>query len=153
MKSYTGITVKFAKEYNIWRSMIHRCSARKNTRWKDYGGRGITVHPDFLNFSYFLGYVGARPTDKHTLDRINNDGNYEPGNVRWADQRTQRMNRSDNFRITHNKTTKTLTEWSELLNISVGTLWARLKSYKWSVDEALFRPVMGSGQSRRYSKH
>jgi hypothetical protein len=82
-----------------WSNMIHRCFSPVNTRYKDYGGRGITVCEEwrgpegFLRYIAFVDYVlGPKPSDGYTLDRIYNNGNYEPGNLRWADWHTQRVN-------------------------------------------------------------
>lgn len=76
-----------SREYVAWLAMKQRCFYVNGTSYKDYGGRGITVSPEWLGdggFERFLAYIGPKPTPKHSIDRINNDGNYEPGNVRWA---------------------------------------------------------------------
>jgi hypothetical protein len=81
-------------EYNAWRHMNQRCSNPDYKQWKDYGGRGISVCPEWReSFEAFLDDVGPRPSPELTLDRIQNDGNYEPGNVRWADRTIQSQNR------------------------------------------------------------
>lgn len=72
-------------EYSSWASMIRRCTNEKAFAYHRYGGRGITVCKRWLNsFENFLSDMGLRPSIKHSLDRINNDGNYEPSNCRWA---------------------------------------------------------------------
>lgn len=72
-------------EYNVWRCMIQRCTNPNNTSYAYYGGRGIKVHSDWVsNFWNFYSHVGASPSEKHTLDRIDTNGNYEPGNVQWV---------------------------------------------------------------------
>jgi hypothetical protein len=83
--------------YNSWRAMIERCHYQPHPFYADYGGRGITVCDRWRGrggFANFLVDVGERPKDM-TLDRKDVDGNYEPGNVRWADSKTQRWNRRD----------------------------------------------------------
>ena len=80
-------------EYAAWRNMKQRCLNSKNPRYADYGGRGITVCERWLDFETFLADVGLRPSPELTLDRINNDGNYEPGNVRWTTRTAQQQNR------------------------------------------------------------
>ena len=81
-------------EWRSWRAMKTRCTNAHSSDYKNYGGRGITVCPRWLHsFQNFLSDMGLKPTAKHTLDRINNDGNYEPKNCRWATAKEQRDNR------------------------------------------------------------
>ncbi len=79
------------RTYRTWQSMHTRCSNAKSDNFKRYGGRGITVCERWSVFENFLADMGERPQSM-TLDRINNDGNYEPSNCRWADASTQRKN-------------------------------------------------------------
>lgn len=78
--------------YNSWRAMIARCTYAAHPRYGDYGGRGIRVCERWRRFDAFLADMGERPPEL-TLDRIDADGHYEPGNCRWADKQTQRWNR------------------------------------------------------------
>jgi len=83
-------------EYGIWAGIIQRCTNPNLERYVDYGGRGITVCPRWTSsFEAFLLDVGARPSSIHSIDRIDPNGNYEPGNVRWATPIEQRHNRRD----------------------------------------------------------
>lgn len=83
-----------APEYEIWRGMKKRCENKRTRSWPHYGGRGIRVCAKWSkSYLAFLSDVGRRPSKHHSIDRINNDGNYEPGNVRWADGKTQIANR------------------------------------------------------------
>ena len=80
-------------EYNIWRGMIGRCHCPTNTRWEYYGGRGISVCDEWRHdFSAFYRHIGPRPTKRHSVDRIDNNRGYEPGNVRWATMAEQVKN-------------------------------------------------------------
>lgn len=88
-------------EYRIWRAMIARCRNPNTKDFKNYGGRGIKVCPEWLaSYPAFLAHVGRRPDPKLTLDRINNDGNYEPGNVRWATRYEQIHNARKRSKMT-----------------------------------------------------
>lgn len=79
--------------YAIWCAMIQRCTNPNNRHWKNYGGRGITVCAEWrASFPAFSTHVGARPAPRLTLDRIDNDRGYEPGNVRWATRTQQNLN-------------------------------------------------------------
>ena len=80
-------------EYRTWAGMKNRCLNPNNPRYKSYGGRGISVCSEWIeSFSAFLSHVGLKPSPLHSIDRINNDGNYEPGNVRWATAKEQARN-------------------------------------------------------------
>ncbi len=93
-----------ATEYRIWQNMLTRCGNPKATNYKDYGGRGITVCRQWAeSFIAFLRDVGSRPSMAYSLDRINNDGNYEPGNVRWATQIQQQNNKRPRRRKSHSQ--------------------------------------------------
>lgn len=80
-------------EYRAWVSMRWRCEKPQYAQYKDYGGRGIKVCDRWQSFQAFLNDVGMRPSLNHSIDRRNNDGNYEPGNVRWATRKEQAQNR------------------------------------------------------------
>ncbi len=88
--------------YIIWQSMIARCLKPYSTHYMRYGGRGITIYPAWQESRVFIAdivaTIGNRPSLSHSIDRINNDGNYEPGNMRWATQSEQNLNRADSKR-------------------------------------------------------
>lgn len=90
-----GATVdgKETSEHISWRAMTDRCRNKSHVAWKYYGGRGITVCERWYQYENFLADMGSKPTPKHSIDRIDPDGNYEPGNCRWATVLEQRHNR------------------------------------------------------------
>lgn len=94
-------------EYKIWSNLKNRCLNPHNPYWPDYGGRGITVCDRWLTFENFFEDVGFRPEGRHgkmplyTLDRVDNEGNYEPGNWRWATHTEQAQNRRPRRRRRH----------------------------------------------------
>jgi len=120
--------------------------------WKRYGGRGIIVCKRWLHsFTAFAKDVGERPSPRHTLERINNFSNYEPGNVKWATRKTQCRNRDNNVYYEIDGKVLCIFEWAELYKIRPGTLVARLRRGM-SMVEALSVPIgkanPNSGRSR-----
>lgn len=86
-------------EYRTWESMLRRVRATKGKHYRDYVLRGVIVCDRWLVFENFLADMGPRPSSKHSIDRINNDGNYEPGNCRWATARQQRLNQRSKSKL------------------------------------------------------
>lgn len=113
--------------YGVWSSMKSRCLNPHNTRFKDYGGRGIKVCDEWMSYEPFMlwaldhGYDYEAEYGKLTLDRIDINGDYDPSNCRLVDLKTQSNNKRGNIYITHNGETKTLTEWARFLGINYGT--------------------------------
>lgn len=128
-------------EHRAWSSMITRCTNPKSSQFNNYGGRGITVCERWRSFAAFFEDVGSKPSPSHSLDRIDTNGNYEPGNVRWATARVQAQNKRDTVLVTHNGTTLTLCEWAEQLSIRRGTLYYRLYIAGWSIADSLETPT------------
>jgi hypothetical protein len=92
------LTITDKRLYNTWYAMVNRCTNPKNTSYARYGGRGITVYEPWLTDTmafaeWIYANLGPKP-ERHSLDRIDNDGNYEPGNLRWADGSTQANNQT-----------------------------------------------------------
>lgn len=115
-------------EYRTWNAMWNRCTNPRNRNWKNYGGRGIKVCDRWSDYSTFLVDMGRKPTATHTLDRKDNDGNYEPGNCRWATPVEQQTNtRRPSVFITIDGETKRQSEWGALTGASTGTIASRLK--------------------------
>lgn len=120
--------------------MIDRCTKESDPQYKNYGERGISVAPRWFTFEVFLADVGFRPTAKHTLDRYpDNDGNYEPGNVRWATRKQQSANmRNTRYVMFNGKRTAFCTAY-QALGMKKETALARIR-LGWTPQEAIDRP-------------
>lgn len=129
-----------SKIYKSWDSMVQRCTNSNFRQYKDYGGRGITICERWKKFINFLRDVGKPPSKNHSIDRINNNGNYCKENCRWSTRKQQARNRRTNRFITHNGKTQCLAEWSEEVCIPVRVIHWRLK-HNWSIERALTIPV------------
>jgi len=129
--------------YSIWRSMISRCYFPSATEYEYYGGRGITVCNEWHNdYSVFRNWaINNGYSDKLTIDRIDNNGNYDPINCRWVTMKTQMNNKNNNHLIEYNGQVRTLTEWAELIGISRNILSQRINRYHWPIERALTQPV------------
>lgn len=125
------------KLYRIWRGMLLRTSSNCSPHFKNYKARGITICERWLKFENFKADMGE-PPDALSIDRINNDGNYEPGNCRWATRSQQMKNRRYIRPITFQGRTMLLTEWAAEAGIKVSTLSMRIDAYKWPLEKALF---------------
>ena len=119
--------------------MMDRCYLRAHKSFKDYGGRGIKVCERWVEFSNFLSDMGVRP-DGRQLGRIDNEGGYSPDNCRWETPRQNSNNKRNNRLLTYDGLTLTVSQWSETLNISSGTLFRRLYA-GWEVEDAIKRGV------------
>ena len=137
--------------YRSWRGMLNRCRNPNSTQFGRYGSRGISVCDRWLtDFAAFVEDVGERPSSLHSIERINNDGNYEPGNCRWATMVEQENNKSSNVIVTYRGERMTVSQaWRRAgLIISKGTLTSRL-SLGWPIERAVETPaVMGRNQWR-----
>lgn len=126
--------------YRAWVNMRQRCTNRNLVQYKDWGGRGIKVCDRWLGdsgFSNFIKDMGSTYQPGLTLDRIDNDGNYEPSNCRWATRREQQSNRRKNRMVTFNGETKTFTEWANIMGVPIGRARLRVYRYKWDDIRAL----------------
>ena len=134
--------------YKSWKSMRDRCNNPNDPSYPRYGGRGIFVCAAWnASFEAFVSDVGWRPSMHHTIDRIDNDGAYEPSNCRWATKKEQSRNTRAVRLITHNGQTKTVADWADHLGIPHGTIRNRLNA-GWEVKDVLglphgLRPIKG----------
>jgi len=125
--------------YRTWDNMLQRCRNSKYPKYYDYGGRGIKVCERWLKFENFLADMGERPEGK-SLDRIDVNGDYEPGNCKWATRKEQGSNRRDS--IPFQGQSQSLLAWAEELGISYAALHCRI-TRGWSVEKAFSTPVKG----------
>jgi hypothetical protein len=134
-------------EYSIWCAMIRRCNSINDPAYEYYGGRGIIVCPAWReSFEAFFGNMGPRPK-RHSVERLDTNGNYEPRNCRWATHHEQMQNTRRNHLITFQGETLCVTEWARRVGISSVTLFSRLHSGQWSVERALSTPLLSRGKS------
>ena len=120
--------------------MKTRCYNPNYSEFDSYGGRGIIVDPSWINdFPAFLAHIGPRPSAKHSIDRIENDGNYEPGNVRWATLETQVNNKRNNIILTHEGVSMTMPQWAKKLGVERHVIKNRIR-YGWPIEKILTTP-------------
>lgn len=130
---------KYDPIYRLWMSIRQRCYNSNSQHYHRYGGRGVVMCDAWRdNFAQFRDDIGARPSPKHTLDRIDNDKGYELTNVRWATRKEQANNRSTNVMLTRDGLTMTLKQWAEHLGWKYGLIASRWK--KGLRDDELFAP-------------
>ena len=127
--------MRYTPEYRAWTGMRYRCRTQTSEEWSCYGGRGIIVCERWDRFENFFSDMGGRPSPKHSIERINNDGNYEPGNCKWATCVEQNRNNRNNRIIRFKNQTMTLGEWANILGIGATTLSNRLSL--WNKERAL----------------
>ena len=121
--------------------MVARCVNRNIPSWENYGGRGITICDRWLKFEDFLADMGPKPSNGYSIDRIDVNGNYEPGNCRWATIHEQSRNKRTNRFIEWNGRTQIVSDWAKELGMSTSLLEARLGRLGWPLDKAMTTPV------------
>jgi len=129
--------------YMTWQGMKQRCLYEGHIRFKHYGGRGIKLHGPWLKFKNFLADMGERPAGM-SIDRIDNDGDYKPGNCRWADATTQARNKdTGGTLITVFGETKCIAAWARdpRCVANYAALYKRIARYKWPAERAITTPV------------
>jgi len=130
-------------EYKSYRHAKGRCNNPRNAKFKDYGGRNVK----FLYTSYkqFIEDVGLKPSPSHSIDRIWNDGNYEPSNCKWSTPTEQARNRRITFKVEYQGIVKPLAQWCDDLGIEKRQMvYNRIKHLGWSVERAFETPSMSS---------
>lgn len=142
-KTTHGETAKgqLTPEFNTWAKLRRRCNNPKDKAYKLYGGRGIKVCDRWDNsFENFLIDMGRKPSPKHSIDRINNNGHYEPNNCRWATLKEQSRNKRTNIWLTHNEETLLIEDWAAKVKIKADVLRHRYR-VGWTPEEILSTPL------------
>jgi hypothetical protein len=155
LRQYAPDVIK-SRTFRTWVTMRQRCTDPKHVSYPDYGGRGITFCERWEFYPNFLADMGERP-EGMTLDRINSDGMYEPGNCRWATIKQQARNQRNNHLVDAFGERKTLVEWTEDARCAVtfGVLRNRLVKWKWDAEKAIATPArakLPNGQGPRYEQ-
>lgn len=129
-------------EYQAWGCMRLRCSDPQDSQYENYGARGIRVCDEWeASFEAFFADLGARSSPKHSLDRIDNDKNYEPGNCKWSTDKEQVRNRRISLRVDFDGRNALLIEFAEERGLDYHVVWQRIYRYGWTVHRALTSPL------------
>lgn len=129
-------------EHSVWRAIKARCYNPKNKCYHIYGARGIAMCKRWReSFEAFLSDMGKRPSNKHQIDRIDNDGMYEPSNCRWVLNVENSRNRNNNRMVTIDGKAKCLAEWCEIYGVNYHTVHKRMSRSGWDARRALQTPV------------
>lgn len=134
---------KYPLEYKSWSCMRNRCLNKRDAKYRRYGGRGITIASRWRKFDCFLADMGRRPTPKHTLGRIDNDGPYMPANCRWETPTQQQRNRHDTIYVIYKGKRCLLVDLVDehcSFASAKTVVRHRIFTLNWSVEDALFRP-------------
>ena len=141
-----GKTTEFRKEHNSWSHMILRCYSPTLKSYPNYGGRGITVCDRWrTSFTDFLADMGPRPGERYSIDRIDVNGNYEPGNCRWAPLSEQRRNSRDTVFVQYGDRRVKLADLADELGVKLETLRSRLV-IGWPIEKAIEQPKTKPGR-------
>jgi hypothetical protein len=133
---------KNTKEYRTWCKMKGRCNNKNNFSYHNYGGRGIRVCDRWeYSFINFLSDMGRAPSSKHTLERLDNNKGYSPGNCVWATIKEQQNNRRNNKIINYKGVKYTLSQVCQKYNLDYNVVKSRLNILSWSVDDAITKPI------------
>lgn len=151
MKTFITHGMTGTKEHHAWNDMRSRCDLKKNTGYKDYGGRGIGYSDEWSDFAVFIKDMGLAPSPKHTLERINVNGNYQADNCKWATIKEQSRNKRNSRMVCIDGETKCLAEWCEIYRAKHNLVSRRLQA-GWPIKEAMSIPSLGvyRGGSRKY---
>lgn len=141
-----------SKIYRLHHNIVQRCSRPSCTAFKDYGARGIGLHPPWFDFSVFVAEIPLCPDPALTLDRIDNNKGYVPGNIKWSDRQEQANNKRNNKMIHYRGETKSLAQWCRELDVNYMTVKTRLRN-GWTVSKALTTPTGALAIRRAHAKN
>jgi hypothetical protein len=131
---------KVSPTHKSWSAMLDRCTLESHPAWPRYGRAGIRVCDRWFGFTAFLEDMGERPSLNHSIDRIDNNGNYEPGNCRWATHKEQSRNSRRARMLEIDGQLKPLTEWAGISGVNPVTIHGRMKR-GWEAKESVFAPL------------
>ena len=137
--------------YTSWEKMLSRCYREKDPGYSNYGGRGISVCEEWHTFANFLKDMGERPKGT-SIDRINPDGNYEPGNCRWITQKEQTNNTRRNVYFIYDGKRLTISQLADIAGIEYNAMYGRLAVYKWPLERAMNTPKMHEAYNKKLIK-
>lgn len=126
----------YSPEYNVWSDMITRCENPNSKSYKNYGERGIKIHPSLRTFEGFLTHVGRKPAKNFTIERINNDKDYEPGNLKWATRKEQAHNRTSSVYVVYKNTKMPIAEAFRLSGANSRSYYNYRKRFNLTEQEA-----------------
>lgn len=130
------------RAYHCWTCMIRRCYLPTDNSYSNYGHRGITVCQRWLDsVETFVADMPPHPGPGYSIERNDVNGNYEPGNCRWATVIEQRRNTRANLNLTYNGETKTAAEWADIVGVIPSTLYSRIGRFGWTTERALLEPA------------
>ncbi len=132
---------KHSDEYIVWDNMRQRCNNPNNKAYKYYGGRGIKIAKEWNDFAVFYEDMGPRPTPKHTIERVDVNGDYCRDNCIWELFQNQARNKRNIKKIKYNNEEHCLAEWAKRFNIDIRTLYSRIYILGWSIDRAFTTPI------------
>jgi hypothetical protein len=136
--------MRHTPEFETWAGMRQRCGNPNDADYKNYGARGITICDRWSSFECFLEDMGVKPSPKHSIDRRDNNGNYEPGNCFWATKKQQSRNTRRNRFYTMNGETLCIADWAERAGVDQVFLAGRLDR-GWDIRRAVLTPVKKRG--------
>lgn len=134
--------------YKSWGHIVDRCTNPEHDQYYNYGGRDIKIHEGWLNSPVeFLEHIGPRPSDTHTVDRINNEGHYEPGNVRWATPAEQSRNTRRNIYVEYFGVSYILKDLADAVGVNDNALKLRIEKGNLSVEDCVYEAVKAKQKS------